>query len=265
MPVNFSLSKKEFKHLKNCYLLLSIIFCFTVNAQTHTVSVTVPQSYETESSKNYPVIYLLDGTHNQNMLNGMLERLHLSEGSFEHIIVSIDVEDRLNDFAPTVNMDPRGPVGKGGGGDQFLDFLEKELMPRINKNYRTSEFNTIVGHSVAGLLVIHSFHSRPELFQSHLAFSPAIWWGARETAKSAKNYVLSNGGGDTYLYMNIGSENGEMKSVYNSFATTIMKNRSIDLKLTLNEFDDVSHDFTMAAGLYNALSGLYQYQRSKGI
>ncbi|WP_246587829.1 alpha/beta hydrolase [Alteromonas lipotrueiana] len=251
--------------MKTYYLLLSVFFCFTVNAQAHNVSVTVPQSYETETSKKYPVIYLLDGTPNKNMLSGMLQRLHLSKGSYEHIIVSIDVEDRLNDFAPTVNMDPRGPVGKGGGGDKFLDFLEQELMPSINKKYRASKFNTIAGHSVAGLLVIHSFHSRPKLFQSHLAFSPAVWWGARETVKSAKNYVLSNGGSENYLYMNIGSESGEMKRVYDSFAKTILKNRSIDLKLKLNEFKDVSHDFTMAAGLYNALSGLHQYQRSKDI
>ena len=65
--------------------------------------------------------------------------------------------------------------------------------------------------------------------------------------------------------MNIGNENGEMKSVYSSFAATILKNRSVNLKLKLDEFDNVSHDFTMAAGLYNALSGLYQYQQSKGI
>ncbi len=265
MPLNYSSSKKEFKNLKPYYLLFAVFFCFLANAQTPIVSVTVPQSYETETSKKYPVIYLLDGISNKNMLDGMLQRLHLSKGSYEHIIVSIDVEDRLNDFAPAVNKDPRGPVGKGGGGDQFLKFLEQELMPRINKNYRTNEFNTIAGHSVAGLLVIHSLHSRPKLFQSHLAFSPAVWWGARETAKSAQNYVLTTGGNENYLYMNIGSENGEMKSVYNSFATTILKNRSTDLKLKLDEYDDISHDFTMAAGLYSALSGLYQYQRSKGI
>jgi predicted alpha/beta superfamily hydrolase len=265
MPLNYSASKKEFKSLKPYYLLFAIFFCFLANAQTHKVSVTVPQSYETETAKKYPVIYLLDGISNRNMLDGMLQRLHLSKGSYEHIIVSIDVEERLDEFAPTVNKDPRGPVGKGGGGDQFLEFLEQEVMPSINKDYRTNEFNTIAGHSVAGLLVIHSFHSRPKLFQAHLAFSPAVWWGARETVKSAKNYVLSTGDSENYLYMNIGNENGEMKSVYNSFAATILKNPSIDLKLKLDEFDDVSHDFTMAAGLYNALSGLYQYQRSKAI
>ncbi|NMH58691.1 alpha/beta hydrolase [Alteromonas sp. MYP5] len=242
-----------------------MLFCSLVHAQSPQVDITLPPSYETEMLKNYPVIYLLDGRANQSMLKGMLERLYLSAGSYEHIVVSIDVNDRLDEFAPTINKDPRGPVGKGGGADNFLDFIEKELIPRINENYRTIPLNTIAGHSVAGLTVIHSFHSRPHLFQSHLAFSPAVWWGARETAKSAQQYVVAENEVGTYLYMNIGSEGGEMRSVYDLFAATILENRSIDLTLRLNEFNDVGHDFTMAAGLYNALSGLYQYQRVNGI
>lgn len=247
------------------YLLLLIFFCFIANAKAPNVSVHLPSSYEAQTSKRYPVIYLLDGSSNQSMLQGMLERLHHSSGAYQHIIVSIDVADRLNDFAPTVNMDPRGPVGQGGGGDKFLDFLESNLMPGISEQYRTTNFNTIAGHSVAGLLVIHSFHSRPKLFQAHLAFSPAVWWGARETATSAQNYVLSKQTSETYLYMNIGSETGEMRAVYDEFAKTVMKNRSLDLTLQQDEFKRVSHDFTMVAGLYNALSGLYHYQRARGI
>ena len=251
--------------MKKICLLLLICFCSLAKAQAPKVSVNVPASYKTDTSKTYPVIYLLDGELNQSMLIGMLERLYLSNGAFEHIIVSIDAADRLYDFAPTVNRDPRGPVGSGGGGDKFLDYLEDELMPRINKEYRTAKFNTIMGHSLGGLLVMHSFHSRPTLFQAHLAFSPAVWWAARETATAAKSYVLSKAASETYLYMNIGSEGGEMRSVFDSLATTIAQNRSTELTLQLDEFDDSSHNFTMAAGLYNALSGLYQYQSRSGI
>ena len=255
----------EIPLLKAGCLLFFIFFCSCVNAQTPKVNVIVPPSYETDTSKHYPVIYLLDGELNKEMLRGMLERLHASNGAYEHIIVSIDVADRLNDFAPTVNLDPRGPVGSGGGADTFLDFLEQELMPRIIKQYRTRDFSTVAGHSIAGLLVIHSFHSRPDLFQSHLAFSPAVWWGAQETAQAAQNYVLSDNDTGTYLYMDIGSESGEMRSIYDAFAKTILQNRSTDLVLQLDEFGGVTHDFTMAAGLYSALSGLYSYQRARGL
>lgn len=262
-PETHGLFKKEFYHLRTLYPLLLIFFCSLATAQGPDVTVTVPQSYDTDASKRYPVIYLLDGAVNQRMLNGMLQRLSLSDDAYEHIVVGIDTQDRINDFAPTVNMDPRGPVGQGGGGDNFLDFIEVELMPRINKEYRTTTFNILAGHSIAGLLVIHSFHSRPELFQAHLAFSPAVWWGERETLTSAQNYVLSKKGAESYLYMNIGSEAGEMRSVYDSFAKTILQNRSIELKLYLDESDHVAHDFTMASGLYNALSGLHQYQQAE--
>ncbi|AOT11242.1 esterase [Pseudoalteromonas luteoviolacea] len=195
----------------------------------------------------------------------MLTRLNLSNGANEHIIVGITSRDRLRDFAPTINKDPRGPVGAGGGGDKFLDFIEKELIPQVNKTYRTNRFNVVAGHSIAGLLVIHSFQSRPQLFQGHLAFSPAVWWGARETAKATQKYITSKQPIKNYLYMNIGSEGGEMREVYDSLSQTIQRNRNLDLELRLNEFNDDPHDFTMAAGLFNALSGLYQYQQQHGM
>ena len=232
---------------------------------TPNIIVSLPPSYESDITKTYPVLFVLDGELNGELVSGMLHRLNLSNGSNEHIIIGINSANRIGDFAPTVNMDPRGPVGQGGGGDKFLDFLESELIPHINEQYRTSKFNVIAGHSIAGLLVIHTFHSRPKLFQAHMAFSPAVWWGARETAKSAQNYILSKEAVASYLYMNIGSENGELRNVYDSFAQTIMRNRSTELELQLNEFDAVSHDFTMAAGIYNALAGLYKYQGRSGI
>ncbi|MBQ4875706.1 alpha/beta hydrolase [Pseudoalteromonas luteoviolacea] len=229
------------------------------------ITVALPSSYEANATKNYPVLYVLDGELNGELVNGMLHRLHLSNGTNEHIIVGLTSHDRITDFAPTVNRDPRGPVGAGGGGDKFLDFIENELIPQVNKTYRTNNFNILAGHSIAGLLVIHSFQSRPKLFQGHLAFSPAVWWGARETAKATQKYVTSKQPIKNYLYMNIGSEGGEMREVYDELSQTILRNRNLDLYLRQDEFNDDSHDFTMAAGLFNALTGLYHYQQKQGL
>ena len=231
-------------------------------AETPNVIVALPSSYESDTTKNYPVLFVLDGELNGELVNGMLHRLHLSEGSNEHIIVGVSSGNRLKDFAPTVNKDPRGPVGEGGGGDQFLDFMEKELIPTINKRYRSSNFNVLAGHSVAGLLVIHSFQSRPHLFQAHLAFSPAVWWGARETSTATKHYVTTTRHIKNYLYMDIGSEGGEMRQVYDSLAQTILRHRNIDLSLRLDVFEQEPHDFTMVAGLYMRLKDYFSINRS---
>ena len=229
------------------------------------ILVKLPESYQTQKQKYYPVFIILGGKDNVELVSSMLRRLHVSNGSNEHVVVGVKSTNRLNDLAPTVNMDPRGPVGAGGGADAFLNFIEMELVPLINKQYRTTEHKTISGHSVGGLLVIHAFHSRPSLFQAHLAFSPAVWWGKNETAEATKNYILSGKNTESYLYLNIGTESGFMRGIYDSFTETLTRNRSTDLFLKTEVYQDSDHDFTFAAGLYSALRGLFRYQQGKGI
>ncbi len=148
-----------------------------------------------------------------------MHKLQKADSAPEVIMVAIENTNRLRDFAPTVNLDPRGPVGQGGGADKFLDFLEIELIPYIDQNYRTHDFKVISGASIAGLLTIHSLQSRPHLFQAHVAYSPAVWWGDRTTAKKAKAFIAQKTSLNNYLYMNIGEEAGEMRDVYNDFHT----------------------------------------------
>jgi len=229
--------------------------------QTPQVKVWLPERYQQDHTSRYPVLYVLDGDANSELVAGVLNRLVLSGSSHEHIIVALTSLERLRDFAPTVNQDPRGPLGAGGGGNQFLDFIGHELQPAINQRYRTNGFNVLAGHSVAGLLVVHSFQARPELFQAHLAFSPAVWWGARETLAATQKYVMTSRHVQSYLYMAIGSEGGEMRQVYDGLAQTLLRYRNVDLDLRLDVFENDPHDLVMAAGIYSALRGLFLYQQ----
>jgi len=224
------------------------------------VIINLPESYNKNINIKYPVLYVLDGEWNLDFASGLLNRMHLSEAAPEYIVIGINNIDRVRDFTATVNQDPRGPVGKGGGGDKFLDFLELELMPLVSKKYRTSDFKILAGHSVGGLLVLHSFQSRPHLFQAHFAFSPAVWWAARETLKNTKNFVINTPNLKNYLYMNIGNEGGEMYQVYNELQQTIVKNRPENLEFKSDYFEQEPHGLTMAAGLFNAYRGLFKSQ-----
>lgn len=228
--------------------------------ETRNITVYFPVSYAVDTATKYPVIYVLDGESNGALVAEVNRRMVISGGAKEQLVVAIHSTDRIRDYAPTVNRDPRGPIGAGGGGDKFLQFLKTELMPVINAEYRTNTYNAIAGHSVAGLLVVHSFHAYPELFQAHLAFSPAVWWGARETSVAAQDYIVSGEVYPGYLYLNIGNEAGEMRDVYNQFEAAIRKNRPLDLSLLSESFNYDSHGLTFPAGLYNALRGMYQHQ-----
>src|SRR5690606_39393109 len=55
-----------------------------------------------------------------------------------------------------------------GGGRNFLNFIEKELIPFIDKNYRTEPNRILVGHSLGGLLTLNSYMDRSEEHTSEL-------------------------------------------------------------------------------------------------
>lgn len=225
--------------------------------ETRKVIVRLPDSYDDNPNKKYPVIYRVDGPGNLAMLSSVMERLEIETSTPEVIIVAIANTDRTRDLAPTVNQDPRGPVGQGGGADKFLDFIEHELMPKIDKTYRTHDFKVISGASIGGLLAIHSLQSRPHLFQAHVAYSPAVWWGARETVKSTKDFIKQSKKLDNYLYMNIGEEGGEMRQVYDDFANFVQANEVEGLKVKIDTFNDVSHNLTQVAGAFNAYKNMF--------
>lgn len=61
-----------------------------------------------------------------------------------------------------------------GAGDQFLSFMEKELIPFIDKNYSASKNRSLAGNSRGGLLVIYSLLYKHDLFKDRFCFSLAF-------------------------------------------------------------------------------------------
>jgi len=62
------------------------------------------------------------------------------------------------------------------GGNKFLDFMEDELIPRIEKAYPASSYRTFVNHSFVGLSVINALINRQHLFNYYVAIDPSLWW-----------------------------------------------------------------------------------------
>lgn len=256
-----------------CLFILSLTNIFAVHANEESVHyevffskqlneerrilVKLPKDYFSNTEKTYPVIYLPGSKDDLSLLTGLLRRLVEQKAAPEVIIAVIENTDRTRDLTPTVNQDPRGPVGQGGGGDKYLNFVEMELIPRMDKTYRTHDYRIFSGSSIGGLLAIHALHSRPHLFQAHLAFSPAVWWGARTTVQEAKEFISKTKHFDNYLYMNIGEEGGEMREVYDDFHSFLQNNKPSDLKLVTDVFPNVAHALTTPAGLFNAYHSLF--------
>ncbi|MEO0339375.1 MAG: alpha/beta hydrolase-fold protein [Bacteroidota bacterium] len=177
--------------------------------ETRPLLIHLPDSYE-ESDKSYPVIYLMDGKGHFLHTTGTMQFLSRNQRMPEMIIVGIpNTGNRTRDLTPLeVGDQKRFPTA--GGADNMLTFIGDELMPYINKTYRTSDFSTLIGHSFGGLFAIHALVNHPGLFDAYLAISPSLWWNDQELVGQAEEHFTKNPDQEARLYMTMGNEGGDM-------------------------------------------------------
>jgi predicted alpha/beta superfamily hydrolase len=79
-----------------------------------------------------------------------------------------------------------------GGGNKFLDFMEEELIPHIEKTHPASMYRTFVGHSFGGLSVINALINKPHLFNNYVAIDPSLCWNDKAFFKVAEAILSTN-------------------------------------------------------------------------
>jgi hypothetical protein len=75
-----------------------------------------------------------------------------------------------------------------GGSADFLQVLEKEIIPYIENNYKTNKDRSLAGHSLGGLFALYTLFHKPELFQKYLISSPSLYWNDFEMSGEETEY-----------------------------------------------------------------------------
>ena len=133
----------------------------------------LPASYPWATNRSYPVLYVLDGETHAAHVAGSVGYLS-SQGEIpELIIVAVASTVRIRDFTQT---DWSSHWVGGGGAQNFRRFLSQELIPKIEKEYRTNGFRILSGHSASGQFVLYTLTSEPALFHAYVAMSPSLDW-----------------------------------------------------------------------------------------
>ena len=211
------------------FLLVLLFFGITATAQNdisigHTESlyselmqeerkldIHLPQNYDT-TKKTYPVLYLLDSYYNFKHVVGTVEYLILNRKIPDLIIVGIRNTNRARDLTPDaseIGEYHQKRLGTTAGADAFLSFIEKELIPHIEKNYRASPYRILEGHSLGGLFSVYTIFQKPELFSSHVIISPSLWY-TNKTIEQALEDVFPDPAPlkNTSYYVSLATENG---------------------------------------------------------
>ena len=240
--------------------------------EERTYFLELPESYKT-SLKEYPILVLLDGEVTYHSHSGILKQMVQGGQIPEMIIVAITNVDRVRDFTPTnylTNLNGSSAAENqktSGGSTQFLRFLEEELLPEIEENYRTNAFKTLVGISHGGLLVGSSYLSKASSFNGFVSMDPSFWWDDQyivkqisstdlEQIKNKRIYVST-----ADKFENFDRIPGVFKANINAhelFNTTLKNKGILPSNIELEYFKEENHWTVALMSLYHGMQFIYK-------
>lgn len=151
-----------------------------VMSQERPVRVFLPPSYQAGTNV-YDVLYVTDANGQLPTAAGVTRFLATHGQTPEMIVVGIDslsTQERAFNF--TTVGDYRRKDMPGGGFDNFATFLVDELVPHIDKTFRTSNRRIFAGHSLAGLFAVNLWLRDSKTFEGIIAVSPSLTWSNGE-------------------------------------------------------------------------------------
>lgn len=224
------------------------------------ILIRTPPGYEA-GTQRYPVMYITDGDAHIAHTAATVDFLARNGRMSELILVGITNTDRTRDLSPT-HVTTAGATGApqfptSGGADKFLKFIETELFPQIEKNYRTHPYRILAGHSLGGLFAVHAMISRPELFNAVIAVSPALQWDNQVVVKRAEDFFKTRKEATRTLYFSMGYEPGPIDDSFHQFKQVLTKQQSKGLDWEAQELTDEDHGSVVLRSHYAGLRKIY--------
>src|SRR5688500_4384296 len=184
--------------------------------ESRSILVGLPRSFATTAAgRTYPVIIVFDGEGNFRSSMTVVSELASLGHIPESIVVGIPNTNRLRDLTPP-GLSVSGS-SKSEGGDRFLDFLEKELVPAVNRQFRGAGPVVLVGHSSGGILATYAAATRPA-FRFILSLDGPTHlgdgWLVNRMVEAARNRSLPR-----LRYVSLEARFGWTDSLWNSVTT----------------------------------------------
>ncbi|MEO6588668.1 MAG: alpha/beta hydrolase-fold protein [Pyrinomonadaceae bacterium] len=233
------------------------------------LNIYLPEGYKEDAAAKFPVIYLLDGSADEDFIHvvGLVQFNNFSwiNRVPKSIVVGIGTVDRRRDFTfPTTIAEDKKNYPTTGHSDKFIVFLEKELQPFIEKNYRTNNSKTLIGQSLGGLLATEILFKKPTLFDKYIIISPSLWWDNGSLLDQTPLLLHENFSHQTDVYIGVGKEGltptrqpRVMEVDANLLAEKLISAKNKNVKVYFDYLPQEDHATTSHQAIFNALRLLY--------
>lgn len=250
--------------------------------------VTYPVSFGTSQNIKYPVLFLLDGRSHFYSVTGMIRQLSSINNNKivpKMIVIGILNTNRWRDLSPSkIEIDHFTGDSipfETGGGNRFLDFIEKELIPHVEQNYPATPYRTFVGHSLGGLSVLNALMTRPNLFNNYVSIDPSLMWDNRTFLMSLDSALTTNQFNNRNLYLGVANSmqtdldvklirKDTSKALYNmrailDFTDFMEKKQENGLNFSWKYYDEDTHGSVPLITEYDAFKFLFPWYSTVGV
>ncbi|GAB3503267.1 alpha/beta hydrolase-fold protein [Spirosoma knui] len=220
-----------------------------LNGETYQLLVHFPDQYDT--TKRYDVLYVLDGLDAFPMAISCLGILHgeCEKNYQEPILIGISDgamigkpgNKRDRDYTPTAFTTKWGASG-GGGGPKFLQFIEQEVIPFVEKRYPVKPNRVLYGYSYGGLFASYALLSNPNLFQKVLIGSPSLFADNNVIVrKLLPDYAHSHTDLSTKVWLSVGQTDENLIDDTKEFASALQSKNYPSLQIESTVLPGLNH------------------------
>ena len=226
----------------------------TANGASYDIKVGLPANYN-PSGEKYATIYVLDGKEIFGFVANRCQEISDQYALKNVLVVSIGYgKDRSIDYTPTKVSSVTG------GAPQFLNFIETQLIPKMEQDYQADSGRNnrvILGHSYGGLFGGYAFSVNNKVFGNYIMLSPSFWFDNRVALQMENDNRDKNKSSRQLVFMGIGEneERDRMLAPFEIFHQTLRDNYS-NIKLAKNIEKNTSH---MDSRNPNIIRGLNYY------
>ncbi|WP_316772333.1 alpha/beta hydrolase [Pedobacter frigiditerrae] len=180
------------------------------------VYIHFPKVDSADLNKRFPVLYLMDADNHFELLAHYVDYLSRPDvlAMPKMIVVGIPNTNRTRDLTPTKSITnymgkpDSGSYKFSGGNENFLKFIETELIPMIDKNYKTEPYKILAGHSFGGISALNCMLTHPDMFNAYIAISPSLWWDNEYLLKLTDEKLKKGSVLNKKIFYSSGNEGG---------------------------------------------------------
>lgn len=257
--LTFAQNESKLNNITQLSIGEKIEFQSTTLNENRILNIYLPNGYSKDSIKEYPVIYLLDGSLDEDFIHisGLVQF-----GSFswinmipESIVIGISNVDRKRDFTfPTKNKKDKKDFPTTGKSEDFINFIVNELQPFIDTIYKTNSNKTLIGQSLGGLLATEILFKKPNSFDNYIIVSPSLWWDDESLLRFTPTPYSSS----KSIFIAVGKEGEIMERDAKELFDKLNLLKKENTNLYFEFFEEQNHGDALHLAVYSAFEKIFR-------